>query len=218
MQHKASEIDSHVSLSHLKDTLAEAQRNRDTEAEAVAWSKLGDSYAHLGEPESALACYARYYDTARAIHNRIYELLALNSLGNVHTNLRQFETALRYYTQYLEVARELGSRQHEGVALNNLGATYTDLHNTPLSRQCYLQYLAISRELGDQQGEAIASRNLGLLCERDGDLEQAVQLLQVYIDYDQECDATDRQRCIEKVAEITKRLQRAASKSWFWRW
>lgn len=125
---------------------------------------LADAYAAAHEQEKALAYLNQALAVARAVGDRLSELIALNEFGNLYTDNDNAQ-ALEYYNQALALARQLGDRRREAYVLNNLGELNIT-STVEAKRQAlvyYHQALPIMRSVGDRRGEAHLLNNLGLL-------------------------------------------------------
>jgi tetratricopeptide (TPR) repeat protein len=67
-----------------------------------------------------------------------------------------------------------------------MGLTYTALGDTGRAIDFYGQAIQIAREIGDRRGEAIPSWNLGIQARKEGDLQRAITLMQLRVDYERE--------------------------------
>ena len=77
----------------------------------------------------------------------------------------------------------------------------------------YEQRLVIARQIGDRRGEANANWNLGLAQRQQGDLAQAVALMQVLVDFEQEIGHSDAERHAATVEKLRQQLQTQAQAS-----
>ncbi len=96
---------------------------------------------------------------------------------------------------------EIGDRQGEGTALGGLGLAYTDLGEQP-AIEFFEQAIVIAREIGDQWSEAITSWNLGLVFVESGELERAVELMEVRVALEREIGHTGAERHAAELDEI----------------
>jgi hypothetical protein len=71
----------------------------------------------------------------------------------------------------------------------------------------YEQYLAIARETGDRRGEALGSWNLGLAYQKIGKLNEAVEAMQIWVDFEHEIRHPDAEKDAATVEELRQRLR-----------
>jgi hypothetical protein len=72
----------------------------------------------------------------------------------------------------------------------------------------------IAREIGDQRGEAITSWKLGQEYAKQGDLERAIALMQVYIDIERDTGHSDvgaHAAAVEELRELLHELRAATT-------
>jgi tetratricopeptide (TPR) repeat protein len=121
---------------------------------------------------------------ARSSKDRYDEGSFLILLGLAYAALGEARNAIEYHEQALAIAREIGDKRGEGADLGNLGNDCADLGEARKAIECYEQRLVIARDIGDKRGEAYGCWNLGLEYEKEGDLELAVDLMRICVEFE----------------------------------
>jgi DNA-binding SARP family transcriptional activator/Tfp pilus assembly protein PilF len=141
----------------------------------------------------------------RAIGDRQGEATALHNLAYIHFKLAQYTQANQHYQASLHISTEIGD-------LHLMTATYTWLGMTALEQGNYQQarqYLLESLRITDQT--AGFARAMDVLCrladllQRQGHLEQAIELL-TFVQYHPATDDRVHARAATFLAQLTTQL------------
>jgi tetratricopeptide (TPR) repeat protein len=109
-----------------------------------------------------MAVAAVSLNTARRIHDRSAEALALLTFGNALAEVRRFDEALSLHYEALAIYREIGDRHAEGMALGTLGATLQDMGRFAAALAVNLEAAEIFKNDADELSRAQALGNLGI--------------------------------------------------------
>ena len=189
----------------LESALAAARRLGNRSYEDVHLGNLGIAYKNLGEPRRAIEYYEQQLPITHEIGDRRGEGNTLGNLGNAYADLGELRRAIEYYEQHQTITREIGDRRGEGAALGNLGLAYADLGEPRRAIEYYEQCLIILREIGDRLGEGIACWNMGLVLNAQGQFQQAVQLMQVRVDFYIAIGHPEAETLAQQVEEVRKK-------------
>jgi len=72
-------------------------------------------------PRPAVGLYERILASARSIHSRRHEALALGQMGTAYKNLGEYERAMELHQRALAIKRELGDEIEVAKTLSNMG-------------------------------------------------------------------------------------------------
>lgn len=155
-----------------EQTLTRLEEVQALDLASTAAANAGRAWNLLGEPEKALASYAKALAFARTLGDRGAEARALNNLGFLQREIGEFHEALAGFDEALQIFREAGRRRWQAHVLNNIGAAYQTLGQFDQALVHYRQALDLSRELENPRGEATNLVNLGLVHRK---MEQPVE-------------------------------------------
>jgi tetratricopeptide (TPR) repeat protein len=150
-----------------------ARRLGDRTKEGRALNNLGDAYACLGEPSTALPYFKQALAIARELGHRPGEVIVLKNLGDAYVALGEPSTALPYLDQALAIAREAGDRRGESLVLYTMGLAHTGMGDTRCAITCCEAALTILQEIGDRRKEGYAVSYLARAQALQGDMEHA---------------------------------------------
>lgn len=170
-------------------TIAQEIGNRSIEGSVLG--NLGLVKFALGEIDSAKSYFEQQLIIMREIGHRPNEGYALGGLAQIYVKLGEIEQAISLYEKQLAIAIETGHRRSEGYALGGLGLTSYITGYVEKAIQYHKKQIIIMREIGDQRGLSIAHWNLGCIAYMQDDNKQAILLLQVCIDIEQESGHPD---------------------------
>jgi tetratricopeptide (TPR) repeat protein/MinD-like ATPase involved in chromosome partitioning or flagellar assembly len=153
---------------------AAAQRLGNRAMEGLALSKLGSTYAALGESHHAIGLHEHHLAIAQNIGDRRGAAVALGNLGSATVALNDLPSARQFYQQQLQVVRELGDPRTEAVVLGNLGQVCQALGEAKQALDYYESQLTIAHDHGDSSGEATALGHRGTAYRDLGHFESAL--------------------------------------------
>jgi tetratricopeptide (TPR) repeat protein len=203
--------DTWKAIEFFEQTFAIDRELGDRRGEAASLGNLGIAYKNLGDIPRAIEYHEQALVIDREIGNRRGEGEDLGNLGIALALSDDIQRAVECQEQCLAIAQELGDRYLEGDALNSLGLCYATLGNAQKAIVCFEQRLAIAREIGDRRGEVLTSWNLGLRLEEQGYVVQAVELMQIYVDFLREIAHPDAEKRANRLDRLRQRF--AASQS-----
>jgi CHAT domain-containing protein len=131
--------------------------------EGNTFTRIGNVYSTLKEPQKALDYYNQALPILRSVKDRYGEAATLSNTGIVYNDLGEINKALDNYAQALPLFHELGERRGEANTLNNIGALYYDLGEIKKALEHYDQALVLYRAIGDRSDEASILNNFGNL-------------------------------------------------------
>ncbi len=148
-------------------------------------AELGKTYCSLGELRRVQRDYpqAREY-LAKAIDysRRSGDLntlgMSLSNLGALHHGSGESELAIRNIKEAISVQEECGNLQSAGIAMLNLASVLIDTDDVDKGKVILNRSLAHFGKISFKTGEAHALSHLGTVAEREGRLEEAVEMLQ----------------------------------------
>jgi CHAT domain-containing protein/Flp pilus assembly protein TadD len=160
--------------------------------QASTLGNMGSAYLNLGEKEKALNQYRQSLQLYREMDNKSGEATALTNIGSVYSAMGEAQKALDYQNQTLTLLKAIGNKTSEIKVLYNIGTSWEALGNhrmaifyckeavnelqdlrKGLDRDLHRTFLRNSK----QQYQELVS-----LLVREGQLEQAVQVLNLYQD------------------------------------
>ncbi len=113
--------------------------------------------------------------SARRLHHREGEAVALGNLGVAYHDLGETHRAIKLFEEALLIDCEIGNRGGESTDLGNLGNAYFTLGEIPCAIQYFERALLITREIGDRRGEGNVLGSLGIAYSDLGETRRAIE-------------------------------------------
>lgn len=152
-----------------------ADSTGDLQGKARAMSNLGTLAQRRGDPEEAVARFARALELQRELGLARDVATSLNNLGFVYsTDLAQYDVALEHHHDALAVRERLGDSSTIALSLNNIGIVHARMGQHPLARSYYERALAIRRALAERARIAATLDNIAESYRDEGDLPRAL--------------------------------------------
>ena len=133
----------------------------DGEAEAKAYSALGNVTVLLGDIQKALEYQQRFLVVAREAHDGHGESVAALQVAKLHDTLGQRPEAI----ESLKVALEVAETNHDVLAINEackqLGTTYRNMGQNLKAVHYYKEHFRVSRDIGELSTIESARISLG---------------------------------------------------------
>ncbi len=156
---------------------AAAVAEGDPSAQAATELGLADLHWFGGDPEQAIAGYARALALARQAGWIECQAAALANLGLLYRQSACWTDAIEHYTQALELNRQAGRLAGQAVSLANLGVVYWELGRLDAAAEQYAHALDLYRTIGSRVGEATTLANLGEVQHLLGRPDEALPIL-----------------------------------------
>jgi CHAT domain-containing protein/Tfp pilus assembly protein PilF len=182
-------------LKYYKQALELARAVRDKSGEAIIFNNIGKTYDDFGEPARALKYYDQALPLTRAVGEKSGEATTLNNYGLAYFALGEKRKALDYHRQALLLFRAIGDGRKEASALNSMMHIWESLGNRRLAIFYGKQSVNKRQELRgvvqslDNETQKSFLRSIGgayryltELLIKEGQPEQAVQILNLYRD------------------------------------
>lgn len=198
--------DARQAITYHEQALMIAREIGDRRGEGAALGNLGLDYRDVGDVHQVIPYLEQRLAIAREIGDRRGEGAALSHLGSAYADVGDARQAIPYHEQHLAIARELRDRRGESAALGRLGRVWAALEDAHKAIDYYEQALAINREIGDRRGEASVSWSLGRALEKQGNLAQAAELMQVNVDFLSEIGHPDAEKHAALLAQLRQQL------------
>ncbi len=133
-------------------------------AQATALDVLGSLAQRQGDPDLAVAHFARALSIQRSLGAARDVAVSLNNLGFVYsTDLADYDRALAAHAEALAIRQRLGDSSAIALSLNNLGIVHGRLRRYDRALTYFRRALAIRRALGLRPRVAATLDNIGSL-------------------------------------------------------
>jgi DNA-binding winged helix-turn-helix (wHTH) protein/tetratricopeptide (TPR) repeat protein/TolB-like protein len=157
-------------------------------------------YAHLGQPQNAVAACREARDIFAAAGDQLDEANTLRSWADLKTDAHE---SVRLYQQARDIFRRIGSEHGVADVLNNLGNLYSAQGDPATAEKMQRQALPIYRLLDDKRDQASTIGNIANERLSQGDLRGAVQLDEERLQLDREMgDAASTAFAIDNLALV----------------
>ena len=150
----------------------------DRNGEAATLNNIASVYDSLGEKQKALDFYNQALPLLQAVGNKRGEASILTNIGNIYNDLGEKQKALDFYNQALPIRRAVGDRSGEANTLNGIGRVYYGLEQKQKALELFNQALPLKRAAGNRDGEAGILSNLAYLQRSQGNLKEALTLME----------------------------------------
>ncbi len=181
-------------LDKFQQALAINKKLGQKEAEGLTLNQIGMVYTNLGEYELALNSYQQALAIPPPYFANVRAAMLFNS-GRLYQALGQYELALNFYQESLDLSRkpvslEIGRRGAIAIGsiagqvrnLNAIASIHSRLRKYELALNFYQQALAVLKTLDDKTDkknlEAATLQNIGFVYLKQGNYQQALELLQ----------------------------------------
>jgi len=180
----------HHAAKYLEQSLAIARHIGNRGLEAITNWNLAMIRQQQGElTQDDIAIMQTSVDYMREVGHRrakeFAETLAetLKNVGEDCLKSNQLHQAVEVFKRALSNYREIGNQQGEMMVLTNLGKTYMEMGQSHLAIGCIKQATIFAHKLGEYDIEAVMSWVLGVICEGEGDFANAIDAMQISVDY-----------------------------------
>jgi tetratricopeptide (TPR) repeat protein len=151
--------------------------------EGLALGCLGICYLELGMPKVALQFHYQHLEISREIRDRRNESAVLTNIASVLLELGEKEQALENIRQCLIIKQEIKDTIGEATALNNIGEIYFMLGDNDTAIEYFDYSLKIKEESKNHMGIAYTSWQKGLALAQKKEIENAIILMDKYVQY-----------------------------------
>jgi tetratricopeptide (TPR) repeat protein len=200
--------DARKAMEYGQQRLIIARETGDRSGEGTALGILGNANLSLGDARKAIEYYEQVLTVSRAIDDRRMEGAVLTNLGIAHADIGDTRKEIEYHELALIITCKIGDRLGEGIALGNLGAAYANLGTPRKAIVYYEQALVIARAIGDRSGEALTAWNIGLIYEQEDRLPDAVNVMQICVQFEQEINHPDAEKDAARVEALRQQLKK----------
>ncbi len=140
-------------------------------------SELGETYLKQSQYGKALAAFENAYQAALPLQNDDIINPILNYLALAYDSLEQFDIAAGYYRKILASLGENSSRSARSILYYNLAVAEKALDEHEQAKEHLHHARALAEQTGNQQSQAFIDSQLAHYALKDGQLDQARQLL-----------------------------------------
>lgn len=151
----------------------------DLKGQVVSLTSIAWIYQEQHDALRAKDYIVKAYPISQRIGDKELEAWLLGIQGLVNSALGDELGALTCLTESLELSHKIGSPQIEAVALNNIGCVTTD---TLIALHNFEKALSFCRKRKDREGEAVVLCNMASIEEKNGNLLEALSLVEQAID------------------------------------
>jgi serine phosphatase RsbU (regulator of sigma subunit)/GAF domain-containing protein len=162
-------------LKYALEMLANAEKNKNVNAQANAMNGMGTVYYSSGENEKAVEILSRALNVIgedtedKNLLARVYD-----GLGSSYFNLKDMEQSIIYKKKSLETARSIGLKQVESYAIDGLAKIYLSINDLKSAEEHFRQSLMLREEIGFKAGIAETYLQLGELYLKQGKMEDSL--------------------------------------------
>ena len=148
----------------------------------ISYNGVGMAYKENENFPLALKYLQKSYEVAkqkRGEKNR-YTANYLNNIGGLYDVMMDFPTALDYYHQALAIRQEIFGENHPdiGYSYGNIANTYYHKQDYTQALLFYQKALSVWEQRHDHTLIATSFQNLSIVCEAQGEYENALDYLQ----------------------------------------
>lgn len=138
---------------------------------------LGPALFEQSKYEDAIACYVQAVSLFTDIHDPLQLAVTRMNLGIVYSKLERYEEALQLLRQAETVFHHLHDHLNRARVLTNIGITCRLLGDWVAATQAYQSSIVLWRQLNNTRWLCNAMDGLGLTYLRQGQAEQAIDVL-----------------------------------------
>jgi signal transduction histidine kinase len=164
-----------------QENLQRAAKLNSARIEFLSCGNLSSIYTDLGNYPESLAYALRALDVSQRAGYELFEAHALHLIGRAHTHLGHHVQARAMLEQGLQVTRRLGARVTEASLLYGVAETYLAVEDLDGASNYLQQCLDTAEAVDEKTHQVRAHLLLSQVCERKGDLWQALTHLQKHI-------------------------------------
>ena len=162
----------------LKAALNAAQNLGNQLLECNHLLSLGNTYANMGMPQKAIACYLDTLSLSQELEFDAVMKVAYGNLGDAYIELGEMEQALFYLKESQQfLGLEDGKRFDENI-LASFGVYYATIGDPHQALTYYKQAFMLATEINNVHGKGAILGNIGLAYADLGDFENAKSSLE----------------------------------------
>lgn len=162
-----------LALEYFERSLSQAQRKRDSGAEAATLGSMGEVFYRLGELTAAQDHLERSLAIHATITGPLGRVQSLETLGQVFLDRGEYQKAQEIQEQCLHAARGIGSLPLVGSALCGLANVLICIGDYERARRELGSALVVQRRIGEPGPIALTLKTLGAIAISAGALREA---------------------------------------------
>ncbi len=166
----------------------------DLRCESYGLENLARVVSRTGATDQALDLAQKALKISRTIGDRESEGGILEVLGIVYRAAGDRERAIEYLRRALRVNLEVGHSFGECTTLCEIGTFYRESTDFEQAIRYYEEAIALATRLGFLYQEKCGAWYFGLTNEAMGDLTRAVELMQIWVDYQEKIGHQDTEK------------------------
>jgi len=166
------------SLDWFQRSLALAIEQCNPYEENKCLNSLGITCKGLGRFDQSIRYFKKSIELSRKFNNQLGESAGLENLASLYWVLGRHEESMRLLTESLTITMQTGSPELALTAANSYGMILLEEYNDIGKANKYFEFaLDIARKNGNNPAAAESLRLLGRVCQKIGETEKAVELL-----------------------------------------
>jgi signal transduction histidine kinase len=178
-------IDSDEAVNYAKQALLYAQKAKDQNNIADAYSNLGIAYEIKSDYAHALI---NLYE-AHAIYENLKDPLKLissyNNIGLLYIDLKNYKQGLVFYNKALQLSHLSKKNRTVSLLLNNIGDVYLQKNEQNKALNYFYKALILNKKLKDNQGISLNLTNIGICYINLKNYEKGIETInQSILNYD----------------------------------
>ncbi|MGD0789387.1 MAG: tetratricopeptide repeat protein [Terracidiphilus sp.] len=162
-------------LNKLEDALKAARAAGDSNAEAAALNRIGETRARISDFPGALDSYNQALALVGSQGNARPRVAALNGIANCYRGQGENQKALEIYQQALDLAASSKDEQGQATALNGIGTVNSNMGQNQEALKFHNQALALAQKVGDGDLEAAILNRIGIVYDTAGEGQKALE-------------------------------------------
>ena len=184
--------------------LGAARESDDSRLEAHTLSGLGTVYAKQGKWDEASSSFESSREIFQQLGDEKEEAGVLSNLGILYRQTGRREEAIQCFEALIRVSRRIDDKLMEATALSNLAECYGSEQRYDDALKSYEKSLEILyADSGSKAAQGEVLNRLALLCEEQGDPEQAMQYYQRSLDARMEIgDRAGHRAILDNIARV----------------
>ncbi len=173
-------------IQHFNESLRLAKKVENSDDEALALNRLGNSYQLKTSYLTALDFYSKALDINKATNNKAEVARTLVNLANIYSIIGQYQRSIEHFLEAMSIHESIGER--EGLAWASLGIARLfkrlDLNEKAMqyAESALVYYREIEHQTGQSVGVTLCLNEIGSIYHEMGNLNKALEYNRMVID------------------------------------